>query len=363
MAAVPASSSPARHLLPVVGAWTLLALLLATQVWFSRAARGDPIAWWQGLAIWLPWALLWALATPLVSWLLGRFPLARPRLLRDAAVHLLAGAVLAALNLGVYAALAPMVGAVNTGPDWLSTWNRLLASVYLLNLPVHGLLLGALLARRAAQAAGARERHALQLRTELAEARLLALRAQLQPHFLFNALNTISVLMREDVHAADRMLVLLSGLLRRALDSAAEHEVPLRDEIAFVEAYLEIERMRFAERLACRIDVDPSLHDALVPGLILQPLVENAVRHGLAERGVAGRIELEAVARGDRLQLCVRDNGRGLDREAIDGVGLSNTRARLQLLYGAAHDFSLRTLPEGGVEARLVLPLRHRGKT
>ena len=342
----------------VIGAWTLAGLLLATQAWVSRAIRGEPIAWSHTIAIWLAWAYIWALLTPIALALAARFPLERPQLARAAMVHGLAGVVLAAINLALFAIVAPHVDAVSVGPDWFATFSRLLATTFLLNVPVYWLLVGAAHAVRLAQAARERERRALRLEAQLAEARLLALRAQLQPHFLFNALNTVSVLMREDVDAADRVLVLLSGLLRRALDTSAVSEVELREEVAFVEAYLAIEKTRFDEQLSYRIDIDPPLLDARVPSLILQPLVENAVRHGLAGRASPGRIEIAAACIDGMLHLAVRDNGVGMNRDATDGVGLSNTRSRLRLLYGSFHSFELTAAQGGGLEVALTIPLR-----
>ena len=353
----PATASRVTRLLVVLAAWTVAGLLLATQAWASRAMRGEPIAWGHTLAIWLAWAYLWAMLTPLVFRLVDRFPLARPHRLRDLQVHALAGVVLAAGNLALFAVVAPGVDALSVGTDWMDTYRRLVGTALLLNIPVYWLVVGGLLWQRAAATARARERRALQLEAQLAEARLGALRAQLQPHFLFNALNTISVLMHEDVAQADRVLVLLSQLLRRGLDPSMSGEVALHEEIAFIDAYLEIEKARFDQRLHYRLDIEPGLLDARVPSLILQPLVENAVRHGLAGR-IPGRIEVSAHRVGDQLRLAVTDSGRGWTEGAPDGVGLSNTRARLRLLYGQAHGFELTPATGGGLRASLWFPLR-----
>lgn len=338
--------------------WTLVGGLLATQAWVSYAMRGEPIAWGRALAVWLAWAWLWALLTPLALRLVERLPLQRPRLARAIGLHLLAGAAVATLDIALFALLAPHVGALHTGPDWGTTFSRLLGTNFLLNLPVYGLVVGVAQALRLIRAARERERRALQLEAQLAEARLLALRAQLQPHFLFNALNTVQVLMHEDVALADRILVLLSQLLRRALESCARQELELGEELAFLEAYLAIEKTRFADRLSYRIDVDPQLRAARVPSLILQPLVENAVRHGLAGQRAPGRIDISARRRGDMLELAVQDNGLGIDPAVPEGVGLSNTRARLKLLYGSRHAFELRPAGAGGLLAALRIPLR-----
>ena len=354
---MPATAARVTRLQVVLAAWTVAGGLLATQAWASRAMRGEPIAWLHTLAIWLAWAYLWALLTPLVVRLVDRFPLAHPHRLRDLQVHALASLVLAAGNLALFAFVAPLVGAMSVGTDWFDTYRRLASTALLLNIPVYWLVVGGLLWQRAAEAARERERRALRLEAQLAEAKLGALRAQLQPHFLFNALNTISVLMHEDVERADHVLLLLSQLLRRALDSAMAGEVALGDEIAFLEAYLEIEKARFDQRLHYRIEIEPGLLEARVPSLILQPLVENAVRHGLAGR-VPGLIVVSARHVGAHLELAVTDNGAGRADSAPDGVGLSNTRARLRLLYGQDHRFELEPATGGGLRALLCFPMR-----
>ena len=205
-----------------------------------------------------------------------------------------------------------------------------------------------------------REVRAAELERALSEAQLQALKMQLHPHFLFNALNSIAALMHSDVEAADTMLVRLSDLLRRVLDQAGAQEVSLGQELDFLRPYLDIEKVRFQERLSVDFAIPPELLEARVPNLILQPLVENAIRHGIAPRTAPGRITVSAVREGETLHLEVRDNGRGLfeGRAPDEGIGLSNTRERLQRLYGEAQSFTLVNLPEGGMAARISLPLR-----
>ena len=207
-----------------------------------------------------------------------------------------------------------------------------------------------------------RERRALQLETRLAQAQLDALRMQLQPHFLFNTLNSISVLMAEDVKAARRMLTRLSDLLRKSLENEGAHEVSLRDELEFLESYLEIEQTRFQDRLTIRMNVDPAALDARVPNLILQPLVENAIRHGIAPRAAAGTIEIRAGRQNGMIELQVSDNGAGLGGASVEslmkGIGLSNTQARLEQLYGARASFELRERDEGGLTVTIAIPFR-----
>ncbi len=205
-----------------------------------------------------------------------------------------------------------------------------------------------------------RERQTAALATELVQARLQALRMQLNPHFLFNTLNTVLALIHEKPDAAERMLVRLSRLLRRTLDQSENAEVPLRQEIEFLKMYLEIEEMRFPDRLTVRYDIPEPAEDLLVPQLILQPLVENALRHGILPREEAGQIEISARVRDGVLELAVRDNGTGLPANAHgplrEGIGLSNVRSRLAHLYGGAQQFTLRNAPAGGMEALVSIP-------
>jgi two-component system LytT family sensor kinase len=201
---------------------------------------------------------------------------------------------------------------------------------------------------------------AAQLETRLAEAQLQALQRQLHPHFLFNTLHTISALMHRDVEAADAMLARLSDLLRLTLDQVGTQVVPLKEELDFVEKYLEIEKTRFGERLQVRVDAEPGTLDALVPNFVLQPLVENALRHGIGPKLGVGRVDLSARRHGDRLMLVVRDNGRGVSPDKLSafntGVGLGNTRSRLGHLYGDDHRFEFEAPADGGLAVTIDVP-------
>jgi two-component system LytT family sensor kinase len=210
-----------------------------------------------------------------------------------------------------------------------------------------------------------RELSAAELEKQLAEARLQALQMQLNPHFLFNSLHSISALMHQDVEGADGMIARLSDLLRAALESSDTQEVTLREELDLLKRYLAIEQIRFGDRLNVNIAAPPELLDAEVPNLILQPLVENAIRHGVEPRATPGRIELRAQRSNNALVLEVSDNGPGLpsSQPMDEGVGLSNTRTRLRTLYGEAHSFELRQSPEGGLLVRLTIPFRTASKS
>jgi len=205
-----------------------------------------------------------------------------------------------------------------------------------------------------------REFQAAELRRELVEAKLNALRMQLNPHFLFNTLHAISALIHEDPEAADRMVARLSELLRLSLDQTKPQEVPLSEELSFLDRYLEIECTRFGDRLKIERQVQDEAQSAMVPFLLLQPLVENAVRHGIEPREKTGHIAIVARRNNGMLELRVRDDGAGLPTTdappARQGVGLSNTQSRLKHLYGEHFKFELSDLPEGGLEARIAIP-------
>jgi LytS/YehU family sensor histidine kinase len=206
-----------------------------------------------------------------------------------------------------------------------------------------------------------RERTALELETQLAQADLHALKSQLQPHFLFNSLHTIGSLVRTgDRDSAVKVTADLGELLRRMLDGASQQEVPLRQELDFIKSYLDIEQMRFRDRLTVTFAVDEAVLDARVPHLVLQPLVENAIRHGIAPHAFAGHVEVTARRVGSTLELVVRDDGPGAGNGdgSRPGIGLTNTRARLSRLYGNEFKLAVINLPQGGLESRVEIPFQ-----
>jgi LytS/YehU family sensor histidine kinase len=222
-------------------------------------------------------------------------------------------------------------------------------------------------ARLHTEALEGRERavRASQLEAQVVQARLEALRAQLNPHFLFNALNTVAMLVRLNANAdALKAVVSLSEVLRQALAGRGAQEVALREELSLVDHYLQVEQLRFRDRLRVSVEADPQTLEASVPSLILQPLVENAIRHGVARRDEGGRVEIVGRRETGRLVLEVRDDGpgfpRGWDPAASGRVGLANTRERLERLYGAAFKFETRNAPAGGAVVRVEIPYRTR---
>jgi len=316
----------------------------------------------HGLAMRMPYWYAWALLVPLLQWLVRRYPLERMRWMRGAAIHLLAGVAIIflhdALQLGMQRLLPqwPFV----MGSPYPTTVEQFVAGALGGSGGVYAILLCG--AYCAAYYARYRERElaASQLQGQLAHAQLQALRMQLNPHFLFNALNSISMLVRGGRNSeAVRMLAGLGDLLRGVLDEERPSEVPLREELDFLRRYLAIEQIR-AGRLQVKVEVAPELMEARVPNLILQPLVENAIRHGISRSSAAGLVEIGARRENGSLLLSVRDDGPGLSAEGggREGVGLANTRARLARMYGDQQALELENAEGGGTRVTLRLPHR-----
>jgi LytS/YehU family sensor histidine kinase len=256
--------------------------------------------------------------------------------------------------------LRAALGAWQSGAPFDEAFRPLLVKTWHFNLLIYWVIVAVSQAFDYYRKYRERELHAAELEKHLVQAKLQALQMQLNPHFLFNTLHSISSLMHKDVEAADRMIMRLSDLLRAALDSADTQEVSLRKELELLELYLGIEQIRFGDRLTVKMQVAPDALEGQVPNFILQPLVENAIRHGIEPRTRPGRIELHARRQADELTLTVCDNGKGLPdaKPTREGVGLSNTRARLRELYGEAHRFELCAGPEGGLRIEMTIPYR-----
>jgi signal transduction histidine kinase len=344
----------------VVAGWTAFALFFASQSMLADVYAGRPVAAARSLTAWLTCAYVWAALTPLVVGLARRFPLSGAGWPRSVAVHAAAGLGVTFVQLVAYEAIRQLTwGSTPAGVTPLGAFWRLVVVEAHSGFAIYWSIAGIAHAIETSRAKRRRELEASRLETLLATVRLDALRMQLHPHFLFNTLNTISVLMRRDVDAANRMLVRLSGLLRVALANSDSHEVALRDELEFLRNYLEIERTRFHDRLSVRIEADPATLDARVPNLILQPLVENAIKHGVAPRSTAGVVEVSAARRDGSVELTVRDNGPGLPPGGgRAGIGIANTRARLEGLYGPASHLELADAPGGGAVVTVSIPFR-----
>jgi LytS/YehU family sensor histidine kinase len=231
-----------------------------------------------------------------------------------------------------------------------------------LNIPVYWIVVSATTAVLHSRRARERERRSLELTASLAQSRLATLRAQLQPHFLFNSLNAISTLVHRDPHAADEMIGNLSDFLRLTLEHSEAQELPLRSELEFVRRYLAIEQVRFGDRLRIIEEIPEHTLDFLVPVLLLQPLVENALKHGIAPKRGLATLRITATRSADHLVITVDDDGVGLSAPTTpsSGIGLSNTRSRLRELHGTQADLTLENLPSGGTRATVRLPVRSR---
>jgi signal transduction histidine kinase len=339
------------RLIGIWGAWTLYALFVASQSYLSRA-YSQPVNFKPAFLYALLDSCTWAVLTPFVLWLGGRFLIQKKTYWYAIPLQIACALVFAILHTQVFVRLLPMIG-YRTSPQMTASLFRARLHSDLLT---YWVLVGLSHALDYYRKYRDRELKATQLEARLAEAQLQALKMQLQPHFLFNTLHAISALVHKDVEAADRMITRLSEFLRITLDSVGVQEVPLKTELESLDKYLEIEQVRFGDRLTVVRSTAPQTLDLLVPNLILQPLVENAVRHGVAPRAAGGRIEIRAVQQAGRLLIEVVDDGPGTPSASYrEGVGLTNTRTRLEQLYAGTSSLDVRSEP-GGFRVKLSLP-------
>ena len=345
----------ARKLLLILAIWIFTALFFAAQDVVSFQFLGRKAEFFRSLAIYLTCALTWFAFTPLIVRVSRRFRLGEGHSGRHILAHVGASLVFSVVSMTVFIVVTPHLVAMKPRPFLDRLHQMLLFDIHFDLLRYWGVV-AVEHALRYARQARERELAASQLRAELAEAKLEVLKRQLHPHFLFNTLNSISMLMFENVTLANRMLLRLSELLRAGLTSDSPHEVSLERELAFLERYLDIERIRFGDRLTIDVHVDPATLGARVPNLLLQPLVENAIRYGVAAVDRASKVAISAERSGDELRLHVRDDGPGLPRHPRRGVGLSNTEARLRQLYGNDQRLELITPSDGGLLVSIAIP-------
>lgn len=343
----------------VSAAWFGPAILAAFEAYVQgRLGSREPATWrsiiWES-GDWLICALL----TPAVFWMARRYPVTRGTLTRTIPLHFGAAIVLCVAWAGAGILLSwAMFRSTPYGGGAVSWFFTTLP----FGVAVYFAVLGVAHAAAFFLEARERETQAARLSAQLAEARLGALRMQLQPHFLFNSLNAIAVTVRDrDTATATRLIEQLGDVLRRVMRADRPPEVTLAEELEFVRQYLAIEEVRFSDRLRPTFDIEPGLERAAVPEFVLQPLVENALRHGLARRVTATLLRIEARREGDELVLRVTDDGPGPDEapaEETTGVGLMNLRERLASLYGARARLELVGTPGGGAIATVRLPYR-----
>jgi signal transduction histidine kinase len=350
----------------VVAVWTTLGLLECVKTYYWLGTQGFPRIWWWVLLANLPWWYVWAALTPGIFWLAARWPLSGPRWPLAVVRHGAAACVTAALHVVVAGLVTHWATQGRGVPTASRQITNFFVNYFIVDLVIYGAIVGAYLAfdyarrwRESTLAAARLEAHATRLQLGLADARLQALRMELNPHFLFNTLNAISGLVRKDQRdAAVQMLARLGDLLRATLDRKLPQEITVDDELALLQRYLDIEQARFGDRLTVHIDADALVRQAIVPTLICQPLVENAVRHGVSRRSGPVAITVRARRDGATLVLEIRDTGRGLAPTTHEGIGLTNTRERLRELYGDASTFHLTDAGGSGAVATVRVPYR-----
>lgn len=366
-----ANPKPVSRVILGFGLWATIVVMFATQfVWLGALPWADAFVHAS-----LFWAL-WVVFTPLVVWCSFRFPLERTRLAQNLSSHVAASVLIVLSSQFVFRTfdLRPPPPSRSDSSreereeepdrrDRKQVPNGFLGLRAGLDILVYWSLVSACQAIVHFRKSEQRERRAAELQARLTRSQLQSLRMQINPHFLFNTLNAISTLVHLNPKAADEMITDLSELLRKSLDSADEQEIPLGRELDFIRRYAGIEQRRFGDRLRVVENVPRDLESALVPALILQPLVENAIRHGIEPRKDAGVVTITATHAADGLHLTVADNGRGTNPEALkprkgsrQGIGLANTQARLKELYGQNHSFLFGPGPNGGCEVHIRLP-------
>jgi two-component system LytT family sensor kinase len=355
------------------GFWTAFGVLLAApRVLFYRDSAG-PASWGEALPIAVLDMYSWSFAALAAIWLSRRIPVGRGEWARAVALHVLAGVVVLLVRFWGANAVGVLLGWITVLPT-----PTIFLHILPFNLLFHFSLVGVGYALEFYRRYRDRELEASQLeletsrlelaasalQTRLVEAQLQALKSQIQPHFLFNTLNAISTLVHHDPIRADRMISCLGDLLRTTLAHRQQQEVTVREEIELLAPYLEIEQTRFGDRITFEIHSDPDTLEARVPHLILQPLIENAIRHGIAPQRGPGWIAVTTGRSGDSLVVQVRDNGRGLngsDPLNGDGIGLANIHSRLEQLYGDRSSVLIRERGSGGTLVELRIPFRTAG--
>jgi len=343
---------------------TLIGLFYSSQVYLLTSYKKVPYTWKRSIAATLPDTYLWAILAIFIIWLSTHYRFGRNSWRQALLIHFPASLLMAGLHLFIAVSIIPVFQEVKEHPWWWATMKYNFVSVFHWNVLVYWTIVAcnhALFYYRSNREHEIRTSH---LEAQLAQAQLQALKMQLHPHFLFNTLHSVSALIHKDPDAADRMITRLGDFLRITLENAGTQEVTLQKEIEFINCYLEIEQIRFQDRLQVIVNVEPEALDAMVPNLLWQPVLENAIRHGISARSESGCIEIGARRAGGRLRVSIRDNGPGiqggpgLGSSPNGGIGLANTRARLKQLYGDNHCFELKNGTPGGLEVILEIPFK-----
>jgi len=348
----------------IFAAWTLFAAFVSSQIYLAYNRSDMPVQYYRIFLVELTYAYIWAALTPGILWLSKRVPIERANRTRSLTVHI-GTSILIGFTTRVLHDLIFFFLLAESGRHL--SLSKLMLNVYFMTdygAMIYWLILLVSYAIDYQKRYREGEVRATRLEAQLAQAQLQALKMQLHPHFLFNTLHSISALIHKDPDAADKMIARLGDFLRLTLENSGMQEVSLGQELEFLKCYLEIERIRFRDRLTVQMDIEPRTLDARVPNLILQPIVENAIRHGIAPRTRPGHIEIGAKRLNGTLYVAVTDNGPGLPPDSgtgsivKEGVGLSNTEARLKQLYGSEHRLDLANTSKGGLTVTLEIPFR-----
>jgi len=330
-----------------LGLWTFLGFLTGSQQYLAQHASGSPVAWSGQILYTLTAWHTWGVLTIFILALGRRFPIARESWRRNLLVHIPACFAFSMLDMLVCYPAGRALGVVHA-----ASFPQYMLAAIGFDILLYAGTVGVGHAFDYARKYRDRELRASRLEAQLSQTQLQILRMQIHPHFLFNTLHAISALMHKDVAAAEKMLVGLSDLLRMTIQANGAQETSLRREMEFLSRYLEIMKARFGERLRVSVEIEPAALDANVPAMLLQPLVENAIQHGIGARPEGGRIALSARIEGGMLAVELQDDGPGLaaplDAAMRSGMGLANTRDRLAQLYGAAHRFEAQSGNSGG---------------
>ena len=340
--------------------WTLLGVSFALSTYLGARQDNVQISWKRILSGYLADFYLWGMLSPLIFLLARRFEL-RKNFPRNVLIHLGASIVLSGFVISAASPLVWYLGYVNTArnPTLAILWRNNAFSAYYFHQGLTIYWTTLVVAHALYYYRGLRQKEAqtARLTAQLAQAQLQALKMQIHPHFLFNTLNSIAALLHKDVEAADRMIARLGDFLRLTLKSSDAQIVDFEQELEFLKCYLDIEHIRFQDRLTVELDIDSHALTAMVPNLILQPIVENAVRHGVARQTNPGHITIRARREGERLIMRVEDNGPGLKVNSNgSGIGISNTRARLEQFYGSDFSFQITNSAGRGASVTLDIP-------
>ena len=308
---------------------------------------------WSDALLWeFPRWIIWLFFTPVITKLHFLFPLDQKNRARHLIYHAVASVLISLIHIVIFVTLFHLTRlAFGSSGSIIDTIRFAFTLDFHVGIVVYWMIL---LLRYLSDS----ERRLSKLQTELARAQLQALKMQLHPHFLFNTLNSISALLHKDVETADEMIGELGEFLRLTLTNPDSNEIVLRKEIDFLKCYLRIEELRFKDRLATDFEIEPDTLDALLPNLILQPIVENAIHHGVSVRTGSGQIRVTTQRENGKLRISIQDDGPGASEEIQEGIGLSNTRERLRRLYGEQFRLEMENLARGGFVVKIEIPFR-----